>query len=294
MKRWWAAIPASFWLAACGGGSPSSPTTPGSPGNGADAVMVAAGDIGWCGVPEPEQTARLLDASPGQVVAVGDIAYPAGSTADFQNCYEPNWGRHKSRTRPVPGNHDYLTANGAPYFTYFGDNAGPAWRGYYSYTLESWHVIALDSNSPMGQGSAQFNWLTDDLRANPSMCTIAYWHHALFSSGPSQGSGQSREVWRLLYAAGVDVILSAHDHDYERFAPQDPDARYDPSAGIREFVVGTGGAPLYDTPKVAANSEARGKVHGILRLTLRSGGYDWEFVPIAGQSFRDSGSGSCH
>jgi acid phosphatase type 7 len=298
MTRWWTAALASIGFAACGGsGSPTTPSTPPTtPPVAADAFVAAAGDIGWCGVPEPEATAKLLDANPSsQVLALGDIAYPNGSAADFQNCYQPNWGRHKSRTRPVPGNHEYLTSNASPYFSYFGPAAiGQTGQGYYSFNLESWHIVALDSNISMAANSEQMAWLAEDLRANPSGCTLAYWHHPLFSSGPSQGYAPSREAWRLLYDAGTDVVLNGHDHMYERFAPQDRDGRYDAVLGIRQFVVGTGGAPLYDVTKTQANSEARSKTHGILRLTLKAGKYDWEFVPIAGQSFRDFGSGVCH
>jgi acid phosphatase type 7 len=295
MKRW-LAVALALALPGCGGGSPAAPTTPTppTPPVAADAVVVAAGDIGWCGVPEPEATAKLLDVNPGQVVALGDIAYPNGSAADIQNCYQPNWGRHKGRTRPVPGNHDYVTPNASAYFAYFGAAAGAPGRGYYSYNLESWHVVALDSNVDMGASSAQFAWLIGDLQANPSACTVAYWHHPLFASGPSQGHTRSRDVWRVLYEAGADLVLVGDDHAYERFAPQDPDGRFDSTLGIRQFIVGTGGAPLYDVARLAANSEVRSKTHGVLRLTLKTGKYDWEFIPIAGQSFRDSGSGSCH
>ena len=298
MTAWWAALAASICLAACGGNSPATPTpapTPPSPPVGAiDAVMLAAGDIGWCGVPEPEATARLLDANPGQVAALGDIAYPNGSAAEIQNCYEPHWGRHKARTRPIPGNHDYLTASGAPYYAYFGSAAGTTGQGYYSYTLETWHVIALNSNVDMGAGSAQLAWLNDDLQANPSQCTLAYWHHPLYASGPGQTNPRSRDVWRALYAARAEIVLVGDDHAYERFAPQDPEARPDPSLGIRQFIVGTGGAPLYDVVKTAPNSELRSKTHGVLRLTLKTGKFDWEFLPSAGASFRDFGSGVCH
>ena len=297
MKRWLAALAGMIALVACGGDSPVNPTPPPPPPVppvGADAQVVAAGDIGWCGAPDPEATARLLDGIPGQVLALGDIAYPAGSVSSIQNCYVPNWGRHKARTRPVPGNHDYLTAGAAAYFDYFGDAAGTLGRGYYSYTLETWHVVALNSNVSMAQGSEQLAWLVDDLGANPSLCTLVYWHHPLFSSGPSGGHPFSREVWRALHAARAEVVLNGDTHFYERFAPQDADGRYDPTSGVREFVVGTGGAPLYDIVNIPANSEVRGKAHGVLRLTLKPGKYDWEFVPVAGQSFRDFGSAPCH
>jgi hypothetical protein len=294
MRRWFAALVASLGLAACGGSSPANPTPTPIPQPGADAVLLAAGDIGWCGAPDPEATAKLLDANPGEVAALGDIAYPDGTSSDFEKCYAPTWGRHRSRTHPIPGNHDYHTAGAAPYFAFFGDAAGSPGHGYYSYTLETWHIVALDSNVAIGAGSAQVAWLADDLRLNASPCTLAYLHHPLYSSGPSLGVGFTRDAWRVLYQSGVDVVLTGHDHLYERFGPQDPDGRPDYSLGIREFVVGTGGAPLYDVTRLAANSEVVGRAHGVLRLTLKPGKYEWEFLPAAGNTFRDFGSGACH
>jgi hypothetical protein len=258
-----------------------------------DAVFVGAGDIAVCGSQTTEATARLLDRSPGSVFALGDHVYPNGTAERFASCYEPTWGRHRSRTNPAPGNHDWDVDAAAPYFAYFGTAAGPAGQGYYSFNLGGWHVLSLNSNVPAGPGSAQYEWARVDLAAARTSCTLAYWHHPLFSSGPNGNNGQMREMWRLLQASGGDVVLSAHDHEYERFTPQDAEGRPDPR-GIREFVVGTGGAPLYSPKSIQPNSEVReSQTWGVLRLTLRARSYDWEFVPIDGQAFRDGGTASC-
>ena len=218
----------------------------------------------------------------------------SGTDEQFQRCYDPVWGRHKSRTRPSPGNHDYETAGGSAYFSYFGINAGPPGVGYYSYDLGAWHVISLNSMIPAGRSSPQGQWLRRDLEANRTSCTIAYWHSPLFSSGPNGNAGRMRDIWRILYEFDADVVLAGDDHDYERFAPQDPDGVSEPQRGIRQFVAGTGGAPLYNFEAIQPNSVVRAKVWGVLRLTLRPRSYDWEFVPIPGESFRDIGSGECH
>jgi hypothetical protein len=265
------------------------PPTP-VPG-GLPQVFVGAGDIGQCGG-SSEATARLLDGIGGTVFAAGDLAYFQGSRQDFQNCYDPTWGRHRGRTRPVPGNHEYETAGAAPYFEYFGANAGPAGLGYYSYNLGDWHVIAVNSNLPVDSSSFQGLWLQSDLAASRTRCTIAYWHHPLFTSGPNANQRQMRDFWRILYEAGADVIVSGHDHLYERFAPQDPDGRPDPVRGIREFIAGTGGANLYQPVGIQPNSEIQISGFGVLKLTLASDGYDFEFVPVSGR--RDSGHGTCH
>jgi hypothetical protein len=286
-------------LAACSGPSPVSPTdaplTPAlSPivGSGPPQVFVGAGDIASCGDQGADATARLLDSIGGIVFALGDNAYPDGTADDYRNCYDPGWGRHRGRTRPVAGNHEYHTAGAAPYFEYFGGNAGPHGLGYYSFDAGPWHVVALNSNVSVDSRSAQAAWLRADLTAHPTACTLAYWHHPLFSSGGYGNAGQMRDAWRILHGAGVDVVLSAHEHFYERFAPQDPNGAADPARGIRQFIVGTGGAPLRDRVTVQANSEAYVKAHGVLKLTLRGGGFDWDFVSVAGPG--DSGSGDCH
>ena len=191
----------------------------------------------------------------------------------------------------MPGNHEYESPGAQPYFEYFGTNAGPPGLGYYSFEIGSWHAVALNSNIEAGSGSAQAAWLRGDLARSQARCTIAYWHHTLFSSGPSGGSAQMREVWRILYEGGADVVLSGHDHMYERFAPQDPDGGADPARGLRQFIVGTGGAVLYQFGSARPNSEVRRAVFGVLRLTLGDG-YEWEFVSVSGPL--DAGAGVCH
>jgi uncharacterized protein YjdB len=259
----------------------------------ASVVLVGAGDIADC---DAQPTAALLDNIPGTVFTAGDNAYPDGTAADYASCYDPSWGRHKARTRPAPGNHDYNTSGATGYYAYFGALAGPAGRGYYSYDLGAWHIVSLNSNVSMSAGSAQETWLRADLAASTKTCTIAYWHHPRFSSGSNHGSStQSAGVWQALYDAGAEIVISGHDHEYERFAPQTPSAAADPARGIREFIVGTGGAGLYSFATPLPNSEVRDDTSfGVLKLTLSNGSYTWEFIPIAGDSFTDSGSGTCH
>ena len=257
---------------------------------------MGAGDIGFCApsnISGSEATGRLLDRLGGTVFTTGDNAYPTGSATDYSQCYEPGWGRHLARTRPSPGNHEYVSG-AMPYFGYFGVNAGPMATGYYSYTVGAWHVISLNSEIAASAGSSQLEWLRSELAANPSACTAVYWHRPLFSSGRHGDNPDMRDMWRVLYAANVDVVINGHDHTYERFAPQDPDGRLDPTRGIREFVVGTGGSPLYEFPSAHANSEVRGSSWGVISFTLLENHYEWEFVPVDGQTFHDSGTGTCH
>ena len=280
-------------LSACGFSTPT-PTNP-APVGSSPAVLVGAGDIGQCGSAGPDATAALLDSIPGTVFTAGDNAYMDGSARNFQECYHPSWGRHRSRTRPVPGNHDYETPGAAGYFEYFGANAGPVGKGYYSYETGGWLVVALNSELPASEGSAQLSWLRDTLSAARDVrCTVAYWHHPLFSSGPNGDSGVMRDAWRTLQEFRADVILTGHDHIYERFAPQTFDGTADPEHGIRQFVVGTGGVALTQPRAARRNtSEVVAPAWGVLKLTLRDSAYDWEFVPAQGHSFRDSGSGAC-
>ncbi len=256
-------------------------------------VLVGAGDIASCDERGDEKTARLLDGISGAVFTVGNNAYESGRASEYRRCYKPSWGRHKARTRPAPGNHDYRSSDANPYYDYFGQNAGPAGRGYYSYDLGVWHVISLNSNVAAEEGSSQYEWLRDDLAANPSECTVAYWHHAAFSSGEHGNSSRMAQIWKLLDESGVDVALVGHDHDYERFAPQNYDGTADPN-GIRQFVAGTGGREHRPFSNIQQNSEVRNSgTFGVLKLTLHATSYDWEFVPVAGQTFRDSGSAAC-
>jgi hypothetical protein len=267
-----------------------------------DPVLVGAGDIASCDdLAGAEATAKLIENIPGTVFAAGDLAYPDGSDEQFAKCYGPTWGRFKDRTRPAPGNHEYHSDGASGYTRYFGVAAGDPKKGYYSYDLGAWHIIALNSECAQVGGcdaaSPQGEWLRQDLKGHPAACTLAYWHKPLFSSGAAHGNDlMMKPLWDTLYAANADVILNGHDHDYERFAPQDPDGKADVKRGIREFVVGSGGKNShrsFATPK--PNSEVRdAETFGVLKLTLHSSSYDWEFVPQAGKSFNDSGSGTCH
>ena len=267
----------------------------------ADPILVGAGDIASCTLRGDIQTAKLIDAvlaaAPGKAVVftAGDNAYETGSTANYQQCYAPNWGRFKKITRPAPGNHEYVTPGAAAYFAYFGANAGPAGRGYYSYNLGAWHLISLDSDIDGSPGSAQDNWLRADLSANHATCILAYWHHPLFSSAPEPD--RPRDVitmWRTLYQFGASVVINGHVHLYERFSPQTPDGVFNPADGIREFIVGTGGAsPNHFTSVPLLDSQVvQGDQWGVIVLTLHATSYDWQFIPTQG-TFSDSGSASC-
>ncbi len=286
-------------------------------GTGSDPVLVGAGDIAECGSPGARETALLLDQIQGVVFTVGDHAYPHGTGEELHRCYGPAWGRHKMRTRPSPGNHDYpswevnlvgllkgyvwgflcgkgSSPGGVPYFVYFGGRAGPPDKGYYSYSLGTWHIVVLNSNIDVAAGSIQELWLRKDLKANRTPCVLAYWHHPLFSSGRHGDNPRLQDIWRTLYEFGVDVVVNGHDHDYERFAPQTPEGKKDEQRGIREFVVGTGGAHLYRFQKIHANSEVRDhSTWGVLKFTLHAASYDWEFIPVAGGTFRDHGRALC-
>ncbi|MBV9453859.1 MAG: metallophosphoesterase [Rubrobacter sp.] len=268
-------------------------------------TLVGAGDIADCvhaegaGSTNGEATARLLDRITGTVFAAGDEAYESGTDTEFKGCYEPTWGRHKARTYPAPGNHEYYTANASGYFNYFGAAAGDSSKGYYSYNLGEWHIVVLNSMCEnvggCGDDSPMLEWLKEDLAANSKTCTLAYWHHPFFSSGTHGNDARMEPTWEALYAANVDIVVNGHDHDYERFAPQDPNGTADSERGIREFVVGTGGANLRPFEEIKPNSEVRNAdTFGVLKLTLYPARYDWQFVPVEGKTFTDSGSGRCH
>ena len=263
-----------------------------------EATLLAAGDIASCASRGDEATARLLARLRGTVAAIGDTVYESGSDAEYRRCYVPSWGRFKARTRPAVGNHEYGTAGAAGYFHYFGRRAHPP-RGYYSYDLGAWHVVVLNSNCDeaggCGAGSAQERWLRRDLAAHRTRCTLAYAHHPRYSSGFHGNDRTLRDLWRALYAAGADVVLAGHDHHYERFAPMTPDDRLDARRGLREFVVGTGGRSLRPPFFVKRGSQVRDwSTYGVLELKLGAAGYRWRFVPVAGGTFRDAGSGRCH
>jgi hypothetical protein len=263
-------------------------------------MLVGAGDIVQCNDPTSEATAKLLDGIGGTVFTLGDNVYESGSAAEFADCYEPSWGRHRGRTRPAPGNHEYYTLGAADYYAYFGPAAGEPGQGYYSYDLGTWHIVVINSNcfevGGCHAGSPQGQWLRGDLATHRAPCTLAYWHHPRFSSGEWHGSfSMMQPIWQALYEAGAEVVLSGHEHNYERFAPQDPDGAADGSRGLRQFVVGTGGKNLYPLGPGIPNSEVRNdRTFGVLKLTLRANAYDWKFVPVAGQTFTDAGSAPCH
>jgi acid phosphatase type 7 len=271
----------------------------GTSAGGTSAVLVGAGDIASCSSTRDEATAKLLDGISGTVFTAGDNAYDSGTATEFKNCYGPTWGRHKARTKPSVGNHEYNTPGASGYFGYFGAAAGNPKKGYYSYNRGAWHVVALNSMCENVGGCAatspMVRWLKQDLAAHPASCTLAYWHHPVFSSGSEHGNDPKMiPSWNALYAAGADVVVSGHDHDYERFAPQTPRGTRDTARGIREFVVGTGGASHVAFGTIKANSQVRNAdTFGVLKLTLHPDSYRWKFVPVAGQTFTDSGTTSC-
>jgi 3',5'-cyclic AMP phosphodiesterase CpdA len=232
----------------------------------------------------------LLDAIPGTVFTTGDNAYGSGTLSEYRNCYDPTWGRHKARTKPIPGNHEYRTSGAAGYFQYF--NNVPS---YYAYDLGDWRIYALNSEISDSASSPQVEWLEADLAANPRQCVLAYWHQPRWSSGSNHGNNRdSQTLWQILYEAGAEVVLNGHEHNYERFAPMNAAGQPDPR-GLREFVVGTGGKSLYNFDSPLPTSEVRNDTsYGVLMLILRESSYEWEFIPVAGSTFRDSGSTDCH
>lgn len=288
----------------------------GRPATGTDepsVTVLAAGDIAFCerswgrtimdwlrgysGVPGAPATAALLERLPGAILVLGDLAYWDGSREEFLGCFDRSWGRHKDRTYPVPGNHEYRSPEAGPYFDYWGARAGELGKGYYSFDLGAWHIVALNSNIAIEKGSEQEAWLRRDLAASQANCILAYWHHPRFSSGRHGDEPRMRDVYRTLYEAGASIALAGHDHDYERFTPMDPEGKPDPERGLRSFVVGTGGGQL--KPQTIRkppreNSEiVDGTTWGILELTLYAGSYTWRFIPVEGGSFEDSGHAPC-
>ena len=265
-----------------------------------NAVLIGAGDIADCSnLAGAEATAKLLEVNPGTVMALGDLAYPNGTAENFK-CYDQTWGRVKSRTRPSVGNHEFHSQGATYYFEYFGAAAGDPKTGYYSYDLGAWHIVVLNSEcKEVGgcqAGSPEEKWLRADLAAHPTACSLAYFHKPRFSSGLNHGDDpEITAFWQALYDNNVELVLNGHDHDYERFAPQDPNGKADPKRGIREFVVGTGGKSHREFGFTRPNSEVRNNdAYGVLKLTLKPGGYAWQFLPEAGKTFTDSGSGTCH
>ena len=268
-------------------------------------VLVGAGDIASCSVLEgAEATAKLIEKTPGTVFAAGDLAYERGMAAEFRDCYGTTWGRFKDRTRPTPGNHEYNFGGGAAYFAYWEGAAGTPDKSYYSFDLGNWHVIALNTNCAApkvggcGIGSPQEKWLKQDLAGHANSCIVAFGHHALYSSGVFRSHAvhpELQDLWRDLYRAHADLVLAGHEHSYERFAPQDPDGNADDKNGIREIVVGTGGRSHDPLGTALPNSEARNfDTYGVLKVTLWPERYEWEFIPVNADGFRDSGESSCH
>jgi hypothetical protein len=268
-------------------------------------TLVGAGDIAGCKSLEgAKATANLIEKIPGTVFADGDLAYESGSPDEFESCYGPTWGRFKDRTKPAMGNHEYLNPTAHGYFDYWGSQAGPRGKGYYSYDLGNWHIIVLNTNcysqilGGCAAGSPQETWLKQDLADHVKSCIIAYGHHALFSSGVFKKHAvhpELKTLWEDLYAAHADLILAGHEHSYERFAPQNPAGGLDPQNGIREIVVGTGGRSHDLLGFATPNSEVRDwQTYGVLKLTLSPTKYTWEFIPEEGQTFRDSGTATCH
>jgi len=291
----------------------SSTTTTSPPPTASDATVAAGGDIacdpgdggfnGGLGTTwvcnELATSDLLLSGNYAKILTLGDHQYENNTYSAFLQSFDPSWGRLKARIAPALGNHEYLTSGAAGYYQYFGAAAHQASNGYYSYDVGAWHMIALNAECShvggCGAGSPQEQWLKADLAAHTNACVLAYWHQPRWSSG-QHGSDAAYDVfWKDLYAANADLVLNGHDHDYERFAPQNPSGQLDTTRGIREFVVGTGGKNHYAFTTVQANSQVRNSdTYGVLQLTLHASGYDWKFIPVAGRPFTDSGSGSCH
>jgi len=292
------AVLAFLVLSAACSSSPAAPTPGGGSGSGSGGsagrtvTMLGAGDIGMCGSPGVEQTARLVAGLEGELLLAGDIAYFQGSAADFRNCFNPFWGQFRSRWHPVPGNHEYESPNAAPYFDYFGEAAGPRNLGYYSFTAGEWVILMLNSNIPVTRGTPQWEFARVTLEQQRTPCTMAVWHHPLFSSGPNGAAATMRDLWALLEANRVEVVLSGHDHLYERFARQTSMGVADPVNGVRQFVAGTGGAELYNFVRASPNSEERIMKFGVIRFTLRPAQVEWEFLGVDG-SVSDRGLDTC-
>lgn len=269
---------------------PPAPEPP-PPPPPASEIVLAAGDIAGCTERfHDEATAALLDGLEGTVLALGDNVQGPGTPEDFANCFEPSWGRHKARIWAAVGNHEYNVEGAVPHFEYWGERAGPAGKGYYSFDLGDWHIVVLNSNLLFEE---QNDWLAADLAAHPRRCTLAYWHHPWFTSSSYRGPEELKRFVEILEDAGADLVLTGHAHGYERFAPQTADGEPDEDRGIRHFVVGSGGAPFHPFRRTRANSEVRVHAYGLLRLQLFEDRYLWEFVPVPGEAFTDEGEGRC-
>jgi hypothetical protein len=287
--------------AAAASGSANPSGSPLASGEVPTIVITGAGDIADCGSNGAMQTSDLLLQQPqGSFFTAGDNAYEVGSAANFRDCYAPTWGRVLDRTiLPAPGNHDWVTKDAAGYLAYFGTKAAPGGVTWYSMDLGGWHVVVLDSECDQVGGcdasSPQGRWLAHDLETSPARCTLAIWHEPRFSSGEHGNDLQVAPFWDLLEQDGAELVVNGHDHDYERFAPQDPAGQGERPGGIREIVVGTGGAGLRQFRATKPNSEFRiAGEWGVLRLTLEPTRYGWEFLPAGGALIGDSGSTPCH
>ena len=274
-------------------------------------VIVAAGDIA-CDPGSPQflaqagtvhacqqmATAHLIESlKPDLVVPLGDDQYDQGTLAAFQRSYDPSWGRFKAISRPAVGNHEYGTPGASGYFAYFGVAAGTTGLGWYSYDIGEWHVVVLNSNCNQvgcGHASPQLAWLTADLAAHPGGCLLAYWHHPLWSHGEYRGDKHVLPFVKALYAAGVDIVLNGHDHNYQRYTPRAPDGTSDPTHGVREFVVGTGGRSHYPAIKDPGADIVDATSFGVLQLTLAHNAYQWTFQPAEAGTFHDTGQATCH
>ena len=284
----------------------ASPTPIPGPTLSAGTVIVAgAGDIA-CGADSGggacKQSATLnllLSINPNKVLALGDNQYEAGALSDFQNFFGPSWGRLKTRIRPAVGNHEYLTSGASGYFNYFGASAGDPAKGYYSYNLGAWHLVVLNTECShaggCAAGSPQHTWLRNNLSTHPE-CTLVYTHHPRWTSDAHAFDSQNmQDMVQLMYDKGVELLLVGHSHFYERFRRNDANQNADPNYGLRQIIVGTGGRNVYGFGTVEPGSEVRnGTTFGVIKLTLRLGGYSWKFVPIAGQTFTDAGTETCH
>lgn len=274
-----------------------------APAKDTPAILIGAADISVCGQTGDQQTAdliqRLLKQYPkARIFTAGDNAQSNGEMFEYEDCYQNTWGRFKQRIRPSPGNHDWQTDQGRPYFTYFGKAAGEYGLGYYSYNLGGWHIVSLNSNCDSvncGPESLQGQWLHADLKKNKSACTLLYWHHPLFDSGIEEISHAGLDFWRTASQYHAEVVVNGHDHHYERFAPLDANGDEDREHGIRPFIVGTGGAWLFETGAPLPITEARdNQTLGVIVFSLYPDRYEWQFVPVKGGTFTDAGSGTCH
>jgi alkaline phosphatase len=269
-------------------------------GDAGEVVLIAVGDIGRCDSTGDDETGALAASLPGTVAILGDTAYESGSAAELQRCFGESWGAVEDRIRyAATGNHDIKTDDGAPLKAYLGDAVSRDGRTWFSDDLGAWHLIVLDSNCGLLQGacssgSAQVRWLREDLAASDARCTLAMWHHPRFSSGYHGNSSSVGAFWDALHDAGAELVLNGHEHDYERFEPQDPGGQADPVGGLTEIVAGTGGGALKPFERSAPNSLVRiADTYGVVELTLRTTGWSFRFLATDGRVL-DQGDGTCH